>query len=156
MPRLHRRDKQLLRRGRQPTARTQTTPMTDNVVPMSPPIAVDNFRRIDKGSVIASVDLTISAWHLTITCLWCFSEKNNSEWIALPSQSFTDRNGKKIYKPLVSISDKAVYDRFQKAALAAVKSLSQTKRSARFAPALSGSPLCLKPPSARAQGEAGY
>jgi hypothetical protein len=72
-------------------------------------------------AVIGSVDLTIRAWRLRISCLWCSNDKG--EWISLPTDSFTNRDGKKIYKHLVEFTDKQAYDRFQGAALAAVKNL---------------------------------
>jgi hypothetical protein len=84
-------------------------------------IIASNLRRIDKGAVIGKVDIEIPAWHLKITCLWM--KKDDREWVSLPSDKFTNRDGKTVYRDLVEITDKATHDRFQAAALEAVRAL---------------------------------
>jgi hypothetical protein len=84
-------------------------------------IIASNLRRIDKGAVVGKVDIEIPAWHLKITCLWM--KKDDREWVSLPSDKFTNRDGKTVYRDLVEITDKTTHDRFQAAALAAIKRL---------------------------------
>jgi hypothetical protein len=84
-------------------------------------ITASNLRRIDKGAVLASVDLTIPAWHMKISCLWMANE--DGEWIALPSAKFTNREGKTSWQKLVEFTDEKAYKRFQDAALAAAHKL---------------------------------
>jgi hypothetical protein len=89
-------------------------------------ITASNLRRIDKptrhgGTVLASVDLTIPAWHMKISCLWMANAEG--EWIALPSAKFVNREGRTSWQKLVEFTDEKAYKRFQDAALAAAHKL---------------------------------
>ena len=82
-----------------------------------------NIRRINKGALVAIFDLEIPGWHLLFNdCKWFRKEDN--EWVGLPSTSFTNREGKTVYKDLVVFEDKDVGKRFQAAALAAIRQAS--------------------------------
>jgi hypothetical protein len=84
-------------------------------------ITASNLRRIDKGAVMGVVDLEIAAWHMTITCMWM--QKGDREWVSLPSERYTNRDGKIVYRDLVKFTDKTAHERFQAAALAAIRML---------------------------------
>jgi hypothetical protein len=84
-------------------------------------LTASNLRRLDKGQVLASVDISIPAWHLKLSCLWM--SKDGGEWISLPVNKFTTREGKTAYTKLVEITDEVAYKRFQAAALAAAHKL---------------------------------
>jgi hypothetical protein len=80
-------------------------------------ITASNLRRIDNGTVLASVDLFIPAWHMKISCLWMANV--DGEWIGLPSSKFFDKTGKPNWTKLVEFTDETAYKRFQAAALEA-------------------------------------
>jgi hypothetical protein len=84
-------------------------------------ITSSNLRRIDKGAVIGVIDLEIPAWHMTITCM--LMQKGDREWVSLPSEKYTSRDGKTVYRDLVKFTDKTAHERFQAAALAAIRML---------------------------------
>jgi hypothetical protein len=50
-------------------------------------------------------------------------KKDDREWVSLPSDKFTNRDGKTVYLDLVEITDKTTHERFQAAALAAIRRL---------------------------------
>jgi hypothetical protein len=98
-----------------------------------------SLRHINKGALIAFCDLQCEAWSLLLhdrkwsceawslllhDCKW-FS-KNGNEWISLPSTSYTNRDGKTVYKDLIEFTDKEVSERFNRAALQAVKTYRET------------------------------
>lgn len=75
---------------------------------------------INKGALVAICDIEIAGWHLMLNdCKWF--RKDNKQWIGMPSTSFTNREGKTIYKNVVEFSDKDAAARFQAAALEAVE-----------------------------------
>lgn len=79
-----------------------------------------SLRRVDKGSLVGFCELEVVAWSLIVRdCKWLKTEKG--EFIAFPSSSYTTRDQKTVYRDLVEIIDKQKRERFQAAALAAVK-----------------------------------
>ncbi len=91
------------------------------IVPLNAGIVASNLRHIGKGSLKATVDLEIAAWHMKISCLWMQFDKG--EWISLPTERFTKPDGKTVYRKLVEFTDREASDRFQRSALAAVRRL---------------------------------
>jgi hypothetical protein len=95
--------------------------------PSPPAIVATNLRPIDKGSLKATVDLVVSRWHLAFRgCLW-FS-KDGKEWIAFPSKEWTNSDGDKKYSVLIEFTDRKTAERFQTAALAAMRALAGAPR----------------------------
>lgn len=95
--------------------------MSANVVSAFPQRGIHCLTRrmVNKGSLVAFCDLKITAWNLVLKdCKWF--KKGPAEWVGLPSSSYTNRDGKMIYKDLVEFDDKHAAERFQAAALAAV------------------------------------
>lgn len=91
-----------------------------NVVPLDRGVTCLALRRIEKGSILGFCVLKINAWNLIVRdCKWMSGERG--DWVALPSSSYTDKDGKKRYTPIVEFSDKEAARRFQDAAIAAVR-----------------------------------
>jgi hypothetical protein len=83
-------------------------------------IVAHNLRRIGKGTLVGSVDLTVPGWHLTFCgCLW--HRKNDSEWIAFPDREWRGPDGSVHYANLIKFTDLKTRDRFGAAALKAVR-----------------------------------
>jgi hypothetical protein len=84
-------------------------------------VTILKLRRIDKGALIAFCDIEIPAWGIILhDCKWF--GKDGREWIGLPSTSYVNREDKTIYKDLMEFTDRQKGDRFQQAALAAIRS----------------------------------
>jgi hypothetical protein len=84
-----------------------------------PAIVAENFKRLDKNTLIGSADLTVVRWKLTFRrCLWFC--KGSKEWINFPGREWIDRNGLTQYADLIKFTDRDTHDRFQQAALAAI------------------------------------
>ena len=82
-------------------------------------IIATNFRRIGKGTLLASVDLEITGWKLLLKeCLW--HQKDSREWIQFPRREYNDREGNRKFTDIISFTDRTVSGRFQAAALKAV------------------------------------
>jgi hypothetical protein len=97
--------------------------------PAQAPAAVvaTNYRPIGKNTLVASVDLTVPRWRLTFRgCL--LHRKGTKEWIAFGAREWVDRSGNKQYADLIQFTDRATFDRFQIAALAAVNAVARNAR----------------------------
>jgi hypothetical protein len=94
----------------------------------APAIVARNLRHIGKNTLIASVDLSVPRSHVTFHgCTW--HRQGSKEWINFAGRERIDETGSKQYAVLVTIDDKPVAERFQKAALAAVHALAgETER----------------------------
>lgn len=102
----------------------------DNIESLKTGITAGDLRKVNKGALVGFCQLTIHAWHLVLSdCKWF--RKDGNEWIALPSSSYTNRDGKTVYKNLVEFSDKEAAARFQEAALAAVRRLDSSDHAGR-------------------------
>lgn len=88
-------------------------------------ITCTKFRAISKGALVGFCDLQIKAWNLALSDCKHF-KTNKAEWIGMPSVAFTTRDGKTQYKNLVEFTDKLAAERFQHAALAAVRKFTGT------------------------------
>lgn len=93
-----------------------------NVVPLGKPgVRCLELRLVEKGALIGFCNLHIEAWNLTlIDCKWF--RKGPAEWIGLPSTSYTNKLGTKVYTELIEFTDKEVAERFKAAALTAIHS----------------------------------
>lgn len=95
--------------------------------PAAEGIVCTRFRAINKGALVGFCDIEIKAWNLAIFDCKYF-KTNKAEWIGAPSSAFTTRDGKTQYKNLVEFTDKAASERFQLAALAAVRSFRSAEK----------------------------
>lgn len=97
-------------------------------MPADPAIIASNFRWIRKNTLLATVDLEIPAWRLEFRgCLW--HQKGESEWLAFPGREWIDSSGARQFSDIIRFSDRAVRDRFQTAALAAVHAIAPVRQS---------------------------
>ncbi len=107
-----------------PTIPEDQAPSEGNVValPLADRMIATDFRRIDKGALIGFFNLEITGWHLRLNgCKWF--AKGGQEWIGLPSEKYVTRDGQTKYRNAVEITDRDVNQRFQLAAIAAVRKL---------------------------------
>lgn len=89
---------------------------------MAASIIASNFRAINKGPLVGSVDLEVVGWKLSFKeCLWF--RRESEEWISFFAREFTDRKGTKKRVEIITFTDDAVRARFQRAALDAVHAI---------------------------------
>ena len=82
-------------------------------------ITVNNIFAINKGSLLATCDVHIAPWKMTLHEVKIF-EKGANRWIALPSKEFINAMGEKKYTELVSFDSEGVKKRFQEQIMVAV------------------------------------
>ena len=83
-------------------------------------IEITSFKRIDKGHLLAVVDLTITEWRLSFKGALIF-EKKGGRWVGLPQKTFTGDDGRTKYTATVAWTDKGVETRFRDAVLDALE-----------------------------------
>jgi hypothetical protein len=94
---------------------------------MSNPIEIQEFKRLEKGALIASFDVKIESWHVVFKNCKLFGNKKEGKvnyWISMPSREYNNSEGKKCYAPYIQwIGDysrrfqERVIDAFQQAKL---------------------------------------
>ena len=84
-----------------------------------------NFKKIEKGCLIAKFDVKIPKWGLTLRGCSIF-EKDGKRWIGLPSIRLEAKNGSSQHYDHV-IFDKTVRSRFDSACLEKIKDGLYTK-----------------------------
>jgi hypothetical protein len=93
--------------------------------PPAASVRASNLKMIGKGTLKATVDLTVVEWRLVIRgALWC--EKGGRVWIAFPAREWTDRAGTRKFSTVLEFTDRETAGRFQGAALAAVHAIAGT------------------------------
>ena len=98
--------------------------MSAVVQPLRPASGIQarGLRRIERGALIGFCDILIPAWHIVLhDCKWF--RKGDNEWVGLPSTSFVGKDGKTVYKDLIEFTDKDAAERFQRAALEAIRTI---------------------------------
>lgn len=89
---------------------------------MTARIVASNLRRLDKNTLLGSVDLEVLGWRLMFKgCLW--HSKNGKEWVNFAAKEYTDQNGVRKYQDIIAFTDRSVHERFQAAALEAIHEL---------------------------------
>jgi hypothetical protein len=74
-------------------------------------IEVKNINPINKGSLLASCDVRIAPWKITLLEVKIF-EKGANRWISLPSKEVVNAQGKR-YVELISFDNEAMKNRFR-------------------------------------------
>lgn len=86
-------------------------------------IEIKNVRQINKGVLVASCDVYIAPWHLTLHEVKIF-EQGDKRWISLPTKEVVDPTGVKKYFPLVSFDTEELKNRLRDQVMGAFDKLS--------------------------------
>ena len=82
-------------------------------------LEVQNINAVNKGSLLATCDVHIKPWQMTLHDVKIF-QKGNNRWIGMPSKDFTDNSGEKKYTDLVTFDNDGVKTRFRSQIMGAV------------------------------------
>jgi hypothetical protein len=82
-------------------------------------IEVKNINPINKGSLVATCDVHIKPWKLTLIDIKIF-EKGANRWITLPSKEYVNEMGEKKYTELLAFDNDIIRSRFRSEILSAV------------------------------------
>ena len=82
-------------------------------------IEVQNIRAINKNSLLASCDVHIIPWKMTLKEVKIF-EKGANRWISLPSKEVINDMGAKNYIELISFDNEGVKNRFRSQVMGAI------------------------------------
>jgi hypothetical protein len=92
-----------------------------NVEQLRPSVEVraSEIRMVNKGALVGFFDVSVIRWGLTFKDCKLF-RKDGREWVGMPSTSYTNRDGKTVYRDIIEFSDKDIAARFSEAALRAL------------------------------------
>lgn len=90
-------------------------------------ITISEFRAVEKNTLRGFFTATL-AGGLIIHNL-SLHERNDGRWIGMPSEKFTDREGKTGYKKLIEFTDRAALDAFRDACLKGIDGLNVSDQS---------------------------
>lgn len=82
-------------------------------------INIQNINPVNKGSLLATCDVHIAPWHMTLHEVKIF-EKGPNRWIGMPSKDFTNEHGEKKYTDLITFDNDGVKTRFRSEIMGAV------------------------------------
>ena len=82
-------------------------------------IEVQNINAVNKGSLLATCDVHIIPWKLTLHEIKIF-EKGANRWIAMPAREFFNEMGEKKYMELVTFDNDGVKNRFRNQIMGAI------------------------------------
>lgn len=82
-------------------------------------IEVQNINAVNKGSLLATCDVHIVPWKLTLHDIKIF-EKGANRWIGMPAKEFTTDMGEKKYTDLVTFDNDGVKNRFRNQIMGAI------------------------------------
>ena len=82
-------------------------------------LEVQNINPINKGSLIATCDVHIIPWKLTLHEVKIF-EKGANRWIVMPSREYSNEMGEKKYVDLITFDNEAVKNRFRSQIMGAI------------------------------------
>jgi hypothetical protein len=90
----------------------------------APAIVASNLKRIDKGWLVATVDLWIPGWHMHIRgVMWGRRPNDGFESVVIPARPYTLASGEQREAKILEWGDSATAERFRVAALAAIHKL---------------------------------
>lgn len=82
-------------------------------------IEIQNINALRKGSLLATCDVYIKPWHITLVEIKIF-EKGSNRWIGLPSREFLSESGEKKYIELITFDSESVKTRFRNQVMHAI------------------------------------
>jgi len=82
-------------------------------------LEVQNITPIDKGSLLATCDVHIIPWKMTLHDIKIF-QKGANRWIGMPSKEFTNDMGEKKYTELVTFDNDGIKNRFRSQIMGAI------------------------------------
>lgn len=82
-------------------------------------IEVQNINALHKGTLLATCDVHIIPWKMTLHEIKIF-EKGTSRWIGMPSKEFTTDTGEKKFTELVSFDNEGIKNRFRSQIMSAI------------------------------------
>ena len=82
-------------------------------------IEVKNINPIKKGNLLASCDVHIVPWQLTLHDIKIF-EKGSNRWITLPSKEYINNMNEKKYIELITFDNDSVKNRFRSQIMVAI------------------------------------
>lgn len=82
-------------------------------------IEVKNINPINKGTIVATCDVHIIPWKMTLCEVKIF-EKGANRWITLPSREYINPAGEKKYIELITFDNDAIRTRFRAQILQAI------------------------------------
>jgi len=82
-------------------------------------LEVLNINALQKGSLLATCDVHIIPWKLTMHDVKIF-EKGANRWIGMPSKEFTNDMGEKKYQEMISFDSESVKNRFRNQIMEAI------------------------------------
>lgn len=82
-------------------------------------IEIQNINPVGKGSLLATCDVHIIPWKMTLHEVKIF-EKGAQRWLGMPSKEFTNDLGEKKYTDLVTFDNDGVKNRFRNQIMEAV------------------------------------
>lgn len=82
-------------------------------------IEVLNIQAINKGNLLASCDVHIIPWKITLNEVKIF-EKGTNRWLGLPSREHVNAAGEKKFIELVSFDTEGIKNRFRSQIMGAI------------------------------------
>ena len=79
-------------------------------------IEIENVNPINKGSLLATCDVHIIPWKMTLKEIKVF-EKGTQRWISMPSREFVNDAGEKKYIELITFDNEVTRNRFRQQVL---------------------------------------
>ena len=80
---------------------------------------VSNFKKLDKNSLRGAFDLELASG----ICIYgaMLMESGGSTWISFAGIPTGEKDGKKMYKPVIAIPDRAIRDKFSTQVISALR-----------------------------------
>lgn len=75
-------------------------------------IEILNVNAVNKGALLATCDVRIVPWKMTLKDVKIF-EKGANKWISMPSKEFINEMAEKKYIELISFDNEAIKTRFR-------------------------------------------
>lgn len=82
-------------------------------------IEVQNINALNKGSLLATCDVHIVPWKITLHDVKIF-EKGANRWIGMPAKEITNNMGEKKYIELITFDNEGVKNRFRSQIMGAI------------------------------------
>lgn len=82
-------------------------------------LEVQNINAVDKGSLLATCDVHIVPWKMTLHEVKIF-QKGANRWIGMPAKEFTNDMGEKKYTDLITFDNDGVKNRFRNQIMGAI------------------------------------